>query len=801
MLKHYFITGIRNLLKHRFFSLLNIVGLSIGVATFLILMNYVNYEFSYDSYLPDSENIYRVDYYAYQGNELTEQNARTHTGLSSRIKQDMPEVQYVARAYNENCLLFNNKAKGHQKGFWADSSFLNVFEVKMLQGDREKCLAAPRSMVISRSLANLYFGKEDPMGKDINLNEHIHFMVTGVFEDVPENASVRFNFLTSWSTMELFQWAPKGGDFYGAWASTYVKLKPGAKDISKINKHLKKIATDNVVSLREKNMKGKYELRPLKEIHFTQGMMGEPVPGRSKTILYALIGVAIFILIAAWINYINLSLAQSFQRAEEIMVRKVYGASISNISNQFITEAFIISGITVLTGFGFYYLFVNGLSAYLSPSFYKSQSLNQKWLGYFGFIILITIAVAVFPSRIIAKYNPAFILKRQYNNGSNKNILKNGLIAFQMLLSIFTIGCTLIASRQINYMQRFNLGFDASHTISLAGPVSRNIDSLRYNRFCAFRDELLKDNNFIAGTASMNIPGEELRFHDESIRLSGSSNEKKQTFWVSNTDDGFIKTFGLKLLAGRNIEKRDWGINCLINESAAKALGFTNPAKAVNAEFIKSDNKRQRIVGVVQDFHHESLKKKIEPVIFNFDHPFEFGYYTFRINSHNREAAMDQLQQVWKKHYPDDPFVFYFMDTFFAKQYQDEIAFSKLLNLFSLMSIVVAALGLFGLASLSVVKRTKEIGIRKVVGASVFRILVLLSKDYVKLVVIAFAIALPLFYYIINQWLEMFSYKIELHWWMFLLPGLLVLLIACTIVSIQSLRAALTNPVKSLRTE
>ncbi len=766
-------------------------------------MNYVTYEFSYDSYLPNAESVYRVDYFESQANEVVVKSARTHTGLSTFLQENMPEAEHVAKMYNENCLLFNQKAKGYQKGAWVDSSFLNVFELKLLSGNREKALSAPNMMAISQSLAKVYFGEADPIGKSIYLNEHIPFVITAVFADLPDNTAVKFDFLISWSTLEEILYdGPQRGDFRNPWVFTYVKLNSNVKDMAKVEAQLEKIAADNVPDLREKNLKGFYKLRPVREIHFAKGMTGEPIPGRDKAILYALICVAFFILVAAWINYINLSLAQAFQRAEEIMVRKVYGAKVSHIINQFIVEALIISLVTALAGLGLYFLFVNWLSGYLSATFYITQGMNYRWLWYLILIIALSVASAIFPARLIARYNPAFILKRQYRLRESKSLIKNGLVVFQMLLSIFTIGCTIIANMQINYMQSFDVGFNTSHTISLVGPASKNTDSLRYQRFLAFRDEILKSSAFVAGTASMNIPGEELRFHDESIRLVGSQNDKKRTFWTSNTDDGYLKTFGLKLLAGRNINENDkHDRNCMINATAAKALGFQNPEDAVNAQFLNRHNKKRTIVGVIQDFHHESLRKNVEPVVFYFDHPFEFGYYTFKTGSANRASTLKHLERVWKKHYPDDPFVYYFMDSFFNKQYQEDVVFSKLLKLFSIMSIIVASLGLLGLASLTVVKRTKEIGIRKVVGASVPRILMLLSKEYIQLVLISFAIILPVFYYAATQWLQIFSYRITLEWWMFILPGTIVLVIACLVVSGQALKAAITNPVRSLRTE
>lgn len=798
MLKHYFITAYRNLLKRTLFTLINLIGLSVGVATFLVLINYVEYEFSYDTYLPDSEQIYRVDYYENQNGETVLKNARSHTGLSTFLRQNFPEVKSVAKAYNENCLLFNDKAKGYQKGIWADSAFLNVFKIKILEGSREKALVAPFSIAISRSLSLIYFGKGSPIGKILHFNEHIPFTVTAVFDDVPSNSSVKFNFLVSMTT--LFKLVPDmhpNGDFGDPWVFTYLILNRNVTNINNLNARLKSVATENISSLKQRNLTGEYKLRPVSEIHFSQDMAGELEPGKAKLLLHALISVAIFILLAAWVNYFNLSMAQTFQRAEEIMVRKVYGASENNISSQFMAESAILAVMASLSGFIGYRLLVKFLSGYLSQDFSLTQTYHTSWIWYNLAILLITMLSAIFPAKIIAKYKPAFILRKQYKN---RSLLKNGLLIFQLLLSIFTIGCTIIAYKQINYMHSFNKGFNEAQTISLRGPASRNVDALRYQHYTAFRDELLSNSKFSAGTASMNIPGEELRFHDESIHLSGSPIEKKQTFWISNVDDGYLKTFGLKLLAGRNLVLADKGKACLVNEAAIKALGFNVAENAINAEVL-SGNKTVRIIGVVQDFHHESLKKRVEPVLFYFEHPYEFGYYTFKITSSNRDGVLEQLQQIWKKHYPDDPFVYYFLDSFFAKQYADDELFGKLLGLFSVMSVLVACLGLFGLASLSVESRIKEIGIRKVLGASAGRIILTISKDYIKLVAISFMLALPLFGYVINKWLQGFSYRVELSWWIYLLPGIFVLLIAFLVVATSALKASIKNPITSLRAD
>lgn len=800
MWKHYLITAVRNLKRQKVFSGINITGLSLGIATFLILVSYVQYEFSYDTWFPNHRNVYRIEYSEKQNNDYILKTSRSHSALSTVAGKQVSEIQYITKAYYEECLLFNDRAKEHLNCLWVDSSFLNVFDLPLIRGDRNKALVAPFSVAISKSVAHTFFGNEDPIGKTVYFNEHVPLNVSAVYEDIPSNATLQHKFLISFTTLDkMLNWNGYG-DFGGPWAFTFVSLYPQS-NINAVNSKLGKIASDNISSLRTRHLTGSYSTRPITDTHFATGLTGDIEPVRNKTLLYALLSVAIFILIAAWVNYINLSLAQSFQRADEIVVRKVYGAGLSHITQQFMTEAFLISIITSVIGFSIYFLLQSFLSHYIATNFASTGSFVLTLLMCIPVIMLCTALIAIYPARVIAKYKPAFILKRQYNNGTNKNILQKSLVTFQLCLSVFTIGYTIIAFKQINYMRHFDVGFNADQTISLRGPASRNMDSVRYQHFVAFRNDVLSNSAFSSGTASMNIPGQELRFHDEGIRLQGGNNEKKQSYWISQIDDGYIGTFGLKLLAGRNIEERDRNNGCIVNESAAKALGFATPQQAINANLLSGKDKPMQIVGVMQDYHQESLRKKVEPVIFKFEHPYEFGYYTFRTKTASRGDALNYLQDVYKKHFPNDPFVFYFMDNFFAKQYESDVIFGKLLALFSIMSIVVASLGLFGLASLNVQLRTKEIGIRKVVGASVSSILLLLSKDYIKLTVIGFIIASPILYYINNQWLSLFSYHITLHWWMFVLPGLIVLLIAWGIVCIQSLKAANVNPVRTLRSE
>jgi putative ABC transport system permease protein len=332
----------------------------------------------------------------------------------------------------------------------------------------------------------------------------------------------------------------------------------------------------------------------------------------------------------------------------------------------------------------------------------------------------------------------------------------------------------------------------------LRAPASTNSDSLRKTRFRQFRNEVIQNAAFQTGTASMNIPGQEIRFHDEAVRAVGSSNEKKQVYWIMWIDEGYVDTFGLSLIGGRNFRDQEAGLPCLVNETAANALGYNNPADAVSTRLITSDQREFTIVGVIKDYHHESVRKPVDPILFFHRHPHEYGYYSFKAQSRQGNFLQD-LEKIWRKHYPNDTFTYYFMDRFFEAQYQSDELFSRLLHLFSVLSIVVASLGLFGMASLSIVKRTKEIAVRKVLGASVSTILVMISKSYVRLIVISCVFAFPLAYYLTQQWLAGFTYKIEVSWWMIVVPGLLVLATTLLTIAGLSIRAAVANPARSLK--
>lgn len=799
MLKHYWITAFRNLFRHKLFTSINIVGLSISIAIFLALTSYVAYQFSYDTFYKNGDQVYRINYFEYQQGQPVLQSARTHSRTALLVHEYVPQIEAVTRVYNEKAFVFTEDVRiVDQDMLFVDSSFLNVFNVKVISGS-DKSLTAPHSVMISQSQAEAYFGKEDPIGKTLFFNERLPFIVTGVFEDIPSNTSIDFDFLLSWSTMPYYGWIPKDGDFSSPWTFTFVKLRDNATDLAAINTALTNMANEHITTLKLRGHTARQELRAYQDMHTSPDLSGEIKPSTSKVLLYTLLSLAVFILVAAWINYINLSLARSLERADEIGVRKVFGATRFAISGQFLLEAGILSVLTFITGCSLYVLFTGPFSGVLFTNITFLPYSVFRWVIYFIGFVACTTLIAFYPAHFLSKYKPVAILKNKLGSGAGKtNVLHQGLMIFQLFLAVAIVGITFITGRQIKFMREFDSGFNAKQAISLRAPASTNSDSLRYIRYTAFRNEVLQNSAFTSGTASQNIPGEEIRYHDEGVHAVGSENEKKQSFRIMWVDEGYEQTFGMNLLGGRNFNQKESGLTCMINETAASALGYKNPTDAVNTSIMTSENTTATVIGIWKDYHHESVHKSVDPILFFHRHPVEYGYYSFHSPS-RAGHYLAELQKIWEKHYPNDQFIYYFMDHFFEEQYQADELFSKLLSLFSIISITVASLGLFGMATLAMVKRTKEIGVRKVLGASVWNILVMLCKSYVRLIAISCLFAFPLAYYLNWQWLQGFAYRITISWWMIALPGVIVLMATLITIAGQTIRAALANPARSLR--
>lgn len=800
MLRHYITTAFRNLFRNRLSTAINLIGLSLSIAIFLALTGYVDHQFSYDKFYPEGDRIYRINYFEYEEGRPVLQSARTHDRTAWLVHEYVPQAEAVARAYNEKAFVFTEDVRiVDQDMLFVDSSFLKVFRLDLISGSAEDGLKAPHTVMVSRSQAEAYFGKEDPMGKILYFNEHLPFTITGVFEDIPNNNSMNFDFLLSWSTMPYNGWVTRDGTFNSPWTFTFVKLQENITDIAAVNRGLTAMATEHITRLSKRGHTARHELQSYEDLHTSPPLSGEMSPTVSKTLLYALLSLAVFILVAAWINFVNLSIARLLERSGEIGVRKVFGGSRLAISAQFLVEAIILSFATFLLGVGLFYLFSRSYATYIFDKFNLPMPEPSRLILFFVLFILGTTLVAFYPAHFISRFKPVLILRNRMGSGKGRtSMLHQSLMAFQLFLAVAVVGITLIAGRQISFMRKFESGFNIHNAVTLSAPASTNSDSLRYTRYMQFREEVLQMPEFKSGTASMNIPGQEVRFHDEGVHAVGSSNLEKQSYRVMMIDEGYQETFGMKLIGGRNFNQKEFGTTVVINETAARALGYARPTDAVNTEIITNDGKKYTVIGVWKDYHHESVRKAVDPMLFFHRHPWEYGYYSFNVVSSGGEY-LEKLETVWRKHYPNDQFIYYFMENFFARQYESDQFFGKLLGLFSVISILVASLGLFGMATLAIVKRTREIAVRKVLGATIPNLLLMLSGTYIKLILIGCLFAFPLAYYLTQQWLSGFVYKITVEWWMILLPGFVVLLTTLLTIAGQSLKAARANPADSLR--
>lgn len=800
MLKHYWITAVRNLARNKRFVVINVTGLSLSMAVFLALTGYVRFHLGFDQFYPDGDHIYRVDYFEYQDGQPVLESARTHDRTALLVHTYVPQAVAVTRVYNERAYIFTEDVKiVDQDMLYVDSSFFRVFPVTMIMGDPSQALVAPKSVVISQKAAAQYFGTDDPMGKTLYFNERLPFIVTGVYEDIPSESSIDYDFLLSWSTLSFYGWVPRDGTFDSPWTFTYIRLDRNVENVSIVERQLTQMANEHITTLRFKDHTARHALRPYQQLHFLKPLTGEVKSPVSKVLLYALISLSGFVLVAAWMNYINLSLAQSITRTGEIGVRRAFGASRSVIGGQFLMEAFIVSVTTFLLGAATYGLLTGPYRSWLFDGVSFAAVPFDVWLLYALVFVLATALVSFYPCYFITRFKPVAMLKNKLGEGKgNAHALQHTLMIFQLFLAIAVVGVTFIARRQISFMQEKDAGFNSSQTISLRGPASTNSDSLRYVRYTSFRNEVLQFPQFVSGASAFNIPGQEIRFHDEALHAIGSANLKKQSFSVMWIDEGYQPTFDIQLLGGRNFELREPRTSCILNETAARALGFTDPADAVSAGLIGEGNARYTVVGVWKDYHHESLHKPITPMMFIVRHPFEYGYFSFRLAS-SHSGYMSKLEEIWKKHYPNDTFTCYFMNSFFEDQYASDRLFARLLSIFGVISVVIAGLGLLGMASLSMVKRTKEIGVRKVLGASVINILVMLAGDYMRLIVLSSALAFPLIWYATDRWMQGFNYRIDIEWWMIAVPAMAVMLVSLIAISGQTLRAALSDPAKVLR--
>jgi len=809
MIKNYLKIAYRNLVKYKFISFINIFGLTVGLACCMLILTYILNELSYDKYQPNADRVYRVTrtFLNPQTKSVSLTLSTISPPFAPLLKNDFGEIEDITRTLTNGTtpMKYEEKMFNEENVMFADDHFFNFFKANVVKGDPKRALTDPYTVMMTEEIAKKYFGNDEPMNKmiRINLGNYFDFKVTGVYKTFPSNTHFHPDIMLSFNTLNDTL-------IYGAenlrtnWSNnsffTYIRL-PNHYDPKKleaqfpafVDKHM----GDEYTTI--KPSQGTYlGLQKLTNIHLLSHTDYEAEENGDIKRVYIFSAIALFILLIACINYMNLSTSRSTLRAKEIGIRKVAGAERKEIVFQFLSESILVSYVSLILAIALTWLTLPWLNKISGQ--HLTIDILLKWQIIVPLLLIpfvVGIISGIYPALFMSSFQPIKVLKGFLKAGGGISFRKV-LVTLQFAISIILIIATGIVFWQMRYMQNKILGFDKDHIITL--PYSPQLN----DRYEAFRNELLTNSNIKNVGRSSRIPTGRL------LDANGARMESADTLAPVNADIkfvsadyDFVSTYGIKVIAGRGFS-RDYSLDTsafLINEAAAKVLGFKNSEDAIGKNF-GYGSRRGKLIGVFNDFHFESLHQKITPLVLLVPRRAgSYGRISIKISGSNIPAALDRIETTWKNFLPDTPYQYTFLDENFTRLYEAEQRQKTLLIIFASLAIFIACLGLFGLSAFAIMQRLKEIGIRKVLGADTSTIVALLSKDFLKLVAFAAIPAFVVSWYFMNKWLEDFAYRISMPWWMFLTAGILAAVIALITISFQAIKAALTNPVKSLRTE
>ena len=814
MITNYLKLAVRNLIKRKGYSLLNILGLAIGITCCLLIFQYVSFERSFDDFPEKSEQIARLRLDSYQQGKLSWQSATVYPAFGPTMKKDFPEVEDFCRLIDANVLLSNDEKNvkfNEEKGYFADPSFLDMFSIKLAKGNPKTALDAPDKLLLSESMARKYFGNEDPLGKRLMLRDPNYtrtLEVSGVFKEFPPNSHLIINHLLSYSTLGsiLKNYGDTSNSTETAWGwydfYIYLQLQKGT-DLKKLESKLPAFC-DRYINNNEwnktNNVRNEAYLIPLRDIHLYSNFNQEAeVNGNGRSVAFLFL-IGFFIMGIAWVNYINLATARSVERAREVGIRKVMGALRTDLISQFLSESFLLNLVSLLIALIAVLVLTSGFNQMIGRVSSAGFILQPAYVYIFGIIFMTgTLLSGIYPAFVISGYQPVKVLKGLFKNTSGGLNLRKGLIILQFATSVVLIAGTMIVYQQVSYMRKQQLGVNIKQTLVLDGAASI-ADSLYQNTFQPFKTAVLQQTGIKSMTASTSVMSKEI-YWTNGIKRLDIPHANSITLYHLGIDYDFIPSYEMKLLAGRNFSK-DFATDnkaVILNERAVSNLGYASPEKALNGKLTRNRD-TLTIVGVVQNFHQEGLRKTIEPQIILL-RPNTRNAYSIKVESADMSKTIAAVKTTWDKYFPNDPFNYYFLDEVYDQQYKADKLYGKVFSLFSFLAILIACFGLLGLSAYNILQRTKEIGIRKVMGASVQHVLFLLSKDFLALVAISFLLAVPVAWWIMHNWLQDFAYRININWWVFAIAGMVAALIAFITISFQAIKAALANPVKSLRTE
>jgi putative ABC transport system permease protein len=817
MLKNYLKIAARNILRHKGYSFINIAGIAMGIACCVVIIIFVNNELTYDSYHNDAERIYRIALHKIS-NIGESRSASTPGPLAPALKQNFPQVELAVRIIppfenKSNVLVQRNNNVFYETRIWfAGPEIFQMFRIPFLQGDPATALNQPRTVILTEKMVKKYFGDENPIGKALKIEldydyycpvQNEDFLVTGIIENSPGNTHLKYDMFISMATMQShLPWLNENWlDHH--YKYSYVKLAHQT-DVDEFEKQIQIMAHRSSKAISEKYNREyqlyEFFLQPVTDIHMKSNYYAEMETPGNWYYIYIYSIIAVLILLIGCMNFMNLSAAISTTRTKEVGLRKVVGAKWKQLVIQFLAESFIITICAFIVAFSLVEFFLPLFNSMANTEL-TTASLKLPFVlpALVGLLVLVGIGAGGYPAFILTKFKPVSILSGRLIPDSRGSHIQTVLIIGQFAISILLAVCTLTVFHQLNFMKGSALGFDREQKIVI--PVKSNLAFLR-TEYESIKSEFLQHWNITSATVSSGVPGQQSGGY--YMTRQDVPDPEPQRFKVFTIDYDFISEFDIKILAGREFQQKpgnDIAGAFLINETGAKKLGFNNPIDALGLEMkAHYHGLTKTIVGITSDFHYHGMQEIVEPMLLDIENSL-FKKITLTVNPDDLRSTITFIKEKWAELFPGIPFEYSFLDEIFDRQYRYEEQTGRLLAIITSIGLVIASLGLVGLASFTIQRRKKEIGIRKVLGATVSGIVLMLSKEFTKWVLFANIIAWPVAWYAMNQWLQNFAYRISIDWWVFLLAGSLALLIALLTVSIQAVKAAAANPVEALRYE
>jgi putative ABC transport system permease protein len=817
MIRSYLLVALRNILKNKTFSAINIFGLGTGLAVCLLIFQFVSFELSYDKFNEKLDRTYRITNDRFQNGQLIQHGTIMYPTIGPVMAREFPEIEEQSRIMPGglmNLKVGDKVFRGDQVHF-VDERLLSVFSFRMLAGDRASCLKEPYSLVVTETMARKIFEVQngqyaDLLGKEVlwALDER-PYKITGVLEDVPENSHLTFDALVSYASLLTNE---QDADISWQWSDMrhYLVLKRGT-DPKALEAKFPDFSERHFQGNKVSGSIEKFYLQPMKDAHLYSDYEYDIAKRSSGKAVWAMTIVAVFILLIAWINYINLTTSRALDRAKEVGLRKVMGAVKSQLVRQFIFESVFIS----IIAFGFALILVQ----LLQGSFNQIIEGNLSWIKVFsgldtnGIMLLVTVMgggillSGFYPAFILSSYQPVTVLKGKFQRSGGGQIMRKALVIFQFAASAVLITGTAVVSRQLSFMSKADLGINISNTLIVQGPELTQYDSTFMDRVVHYKEALQQVHGVQVVATSNRLPGDRLG-RSFGIRLTDHSSDQKFTLSNMGVDHSFFEAYNIKIIAGRAFIPEDHKVNfddlkvVVINENAMKLLGIPDAESAIGKQLVwgRDGTRKWDIVGVMQDFHQESMKLPMEPIVLRPN----YGPYSpasIKFSTDDTQALIAGVEKVFKEFFPGNAFQYSFLSDTYNRQYKDDTRFGKVISIFTGLGIIISCLGLIGLSSYTAVQRTKEIGIRKTLGATTSSIVALLGYDFVKLVLLATIIALPIAYFAMDKWLQGYAYRITPGWLLFVAPVVIILVISALTVSLQVMKTAMTSPAETLKYE